>query len=146
MHHFYGAKVKADLATVANVTGIITDIVGVNTYRKPVGITTADYDNITGVIEIETSSNHYLKGGERVQLVGLHFTCAQAHAGVTTTIFPDHDRSFDIVNILSANKLTVQVGPSTIVHNYVGFGSVFNTSHFLMVRDIEVLFLLVLLI
>ena len=60
----YGAKVKADLATVANVTGIITDIVGVNTYRKPVGITTADYDNITGVIEIETSSNHYLKGGE----------------------------------------------------------------------------------
>ena len=122
----YGAKVKADLATVANVTGIITDIVGVNTYRKPVGITTADYDNITGVIEIETSSNHYLKGGERVQLVGLHFTCAQAHAGVTTTIFPDHDRSFDIVNILSANKLTVQVGPSTIVHNYVGFGSVFK--------------------
>ena len=122
----YGAKVKADLATVGNVTGIITDIVGVNTYRKPVGITTADYDNITGVIEIETSSNHYLKGGERVQLVGLHFTCAQAHAGVTTTIFPDHDRSFDIVNILSANKLTVQVGPSTIVHNYVGFGSVFK--------------------
>ena len=122
----YGAKVKADLATVGNVTGIITDIVGVNTYRKPVGITTADYNNITGVIEIETSSNHYLKGGERVQLVGLHFTCAQAHAGVTTTIFPDHDRSFDIVNILSANKLTVQVGPSTIVHNYVGFGSVFK--------------------
>ena len=117
----YGAKVKADLTN-----GTISDIVGVNTYRKPVGITTADYDHITGVIEIETSSNHYLKGGERVQLVGLHFTCAQAHAGVTTTVFPDHDRSFDIVNILSANKLTVQVGPSTIIHNYVGFGSVFK--------------------
>ena len=117
----HGAKVKADLTN-----GAITDIVGVNTYRKPVGITTADYNNVTGVIEIETSSNHYLKGGERVQLVGLHFTCAQAHAGVTTTVFPDHDRSFDIASILSANKLTVQVGPSTIVHNYVGFGSVFK--------------------
>ncbi len=117
----HGAKVKADLTN-----GTITDIVGVNTYRKPVGITTADYNNITGVIEIETSSNHYLKGGERVQLVGLHFTCSQAYTGITTTIFPDHDRSFDIVNILSANKLTVQVGPSTIIHNYVGFGSVFK--------------------
>jgi len=117
----YGAKVKADLTN-----GTISDIVGVNTYRKPVGITTADYNNVTGVIEIETSTNHYLKGGERVQLVGLHFTCTQAHAGVTTTVFPDHDRSFNIVNILSADKLAVQVGPSTIIHNYVGFGSVFK--------------------
>ena len=117
----HGAEVKAELTG-----GVITDVIGVSTYQNPVGIETADYNKTTGVIKIETSTNHYLKGGDRVQLVGLHFTCAQAHAGVTTTIFPDHDRSFDIVNILSNRELEVQVGPSTIAHNYVGFGSIFQ--------------------
>ena len=116
-----GAKVKADLTN-----GAITDVVGVNTYRNPVGIATAAYNKSTGVIELRTHTNHYLKGGDRVQLVGLHFTCTPAYSGVTTTIFPDHDRSFDVVNILSANELTVQVGTSTITHNYVGFGEVFK--------------------
>ena len=116
-----GAKVKADLTN-----GTITDVVGVNTYRNPVGIATADYNKSTGILELRTHTNHYLKGGDRVQLVGLHFTCTPAYTGVTTTIFPDHDRSFDIVNILSANELTVQVGTSTITHNYVGFGEVFK--------------------
>jgi hypothetical protein len=117
-----GANVLADI----NGSGEIIDIIGVNTYRNAVAITTASYDNITGIIDIETTTAHNLNGGDRVQLVGLHFTCAQAHAGVTTTIFPDHDRSFDIVNINSTTELTVQVGPSTIIHNYVGFGSVFE--------------------
>jgi len=116
-----GAEVKAELTN-----GSITDIVGVNTYTNPVGIATADYNKSTGILELRTHTNHYLKGGDRVQLVGLHFTCTPAYSGVTTTIFPDHNRSFDIVNILSANRLTVQVGTSTITHNYVGFGEVFR--------------------
>jgi hypothetical protein len=117
-----GAKTLVDI----DGSGQIIDIVGVNTFRNPVSISTAAYDKVTGIIEIETSTNHNLVGGDRVQLVGLHFTCTPAYSGVTTTIFPDHDRSFDIVNILSDTKLNVQVGTSTITHNYVGFGSVFK--------------------
>ena len=118
----YGAKTKVDI----NASGELIDIVGVNTFRDPVSISTAAYDKVTGIIELETSTNHNLLGGDRVQLVGLHFTCTPAYSGVTTTIFPDHDRSFDIVNILSDTKLNVQVGTSTITHHYVGFGSVFK--------------------
>ena len=118
----YGAKTKVDI----NASGQITDIVGVNTFRDAVSISTAAYDKVTGIIELETSTNHNLVGGDRVQLVGLHFTCTPAYSGVTTTIFPDHNRSFDIVNILSDTKLNVQVGTSTITHNYVGFGNVFK--------------------
>ena len=77
-----GAKVKADLTN-----GAISDVVGVNTYRNPVGIATAAYNKSTGVIELRTHTNHYLKGGDRVQLVGLHFTCTPSYSGVTTTIF-----------------------------------------------------------
>ena len=116
-----GAKVKADIGG----SGELIDVVGVNTYRNPVAITTASYDKVTGIIDIETTTAHNLLGGDRVQLVGLHFTCPGG-SGITTTIFPDHDRSFDIVNIISSTELTVQVGASTITHSYVGFGSVFK--------------------
>ena len=116
-----GAAVKADI----NGSGEITDVVGVNTYRNPVAITTASYNKLTGILDIETATAHNLSGGDRVQLVGLHFTCPGG-SGITTTIFPDHDRSLDIVNINSTTELTVQVGASTITHSYVGFGSVFK--------------------
>ena len=117
-----GAKVKANVGA----GGTITDIVGIDTYVNPVSISTAYYDKFSGIIQIETSDSHNLKDGDRVQLVGLHFTCTPAYSGVTTTIFPDHDRSFDITNIISATELNVNVGTSTITHHYVGFGSVYE--------------------
>ena len=76
----YGAKTKVDI----NASGELIDIVGVNTFRDPVSISTAAYDKVTGIIELETSTNHNLLGGDRVQLVGLHFTCTPAYSGVTT--------------------------------------------------------------
>ena len=122
------ASVKVDI----DGSGSIIDIVGVNTYRNAVSISTAVYNNITGILEVETSSAHNLSGGDRVQLVGLHFTCPSG-SGITTSIFPDHDRSFDIVNINSSTELTVKVGTSTITHYYsgdkggtVGLGSIFK--------------------
>jgi hypothetical protein len=117
-----GAKVLAE----KNSSGAITNIIGIDTYKSPVSISTALYNKVTGILELETSSPHNLVGGDRVQLVGLHFTCTPAYSGITTTIFPDHDRSFDITNITSTNKLNVQVGISTITHHYVGFGSIFK--------------------
>lgn len=116
-----GAKVRAEL----DGSGTITDIVGINTVGTPVAITTAAYNKISGILEVETSSAHGLEGGDRVKLVGLHFTCTPAYSGVTTTVFPDHDCSLDIVNILSSTKLNINVGTSTITHHYVGFGSVY---------------------
>ena len=117
-----GAKVLAE----KNPSGAITNIIWIDTYKSPVSISTALYNKVTGILELETSSPHNLVGGDRVQLVGLHFTCTPAYSGITTTILPDNDRSFDITNITSTNKLNVQVGISTITHHYVGFGSIFK--------------------
>ena len=122
----YAPLVGAEFIAETNSSGAITGVVGVNTFINPVAVTTALYNNISGILEIETSDSHYLKGSDRVRLVGLEFTCSNAYSGVTTTIFPDHNRSLDIVNIIDATKLNVQVGPSTIVHNYLKDGQIYQ--------------------
>ena len=122
----YAPLVGAEFIAETNSSGAITGVVGVNTFINPVAITTAHYDKISGILEVETSDSHNLKGGERVRLVGLHFTCTPAYSGVTTTIFPDHNRSLDIENIIDGTKLNVQVGPSTITHHYLKGGEVFK--------------------
>ena len=117
-----GAKVKAK----KNSSGTLTEIVGINTWTNPVSISTASYNKFSGILEIETDDSHNLKTGDRVKLVGLHFTCTPAYSGITTTIFPDHDRSFDIHDIISATELTVNVGTSSITHHYNHSGEVYE--------------------
>ena len=117
-----GAKVKAE----KNSSGELTSIVGINTWTRPVAVSTASYNQFSGILEIETTDSHNLKNGDRVKLEGLEFSCAAQHAGVTTTTFPDHDRSFDIVTIVSATELTVNVGPSSIAHTYENSGQVYE--------------------
>ena len=117
-----GAKVKAK----KNSSGTLTEIVGINTWTNPVSINTASYNKFSGILEIETDDSHNLKTGDRVKLVGLHFTCTPAYSGITTTIFPDHDRSFDIHDIISATELTVNVGTSSITHHYNHSGEVYE--------------------
>ena len=50
------------------------------------------------------------------------------HTGITTTFFPDAyaDRSFPISGILSTRTFTANVGVSTIPHQYVGAGTVYE--------------------
>ena len=117
-----GARYKAEL----DANGSIVDVIGINTYFRPVGISTAAYTKTTGVLEIETTQPHNMKTGELVKMVGLHFTCTPAYSGVTTTIFPDHNRPFEIERVIDAKRARVQVGTSTITHHYVGLGSVYQ--------------------
>ena len=119
-----GAQVDAEIGAGKS----ISNIVGIPTYgRKVYSISTASYDNTTGVLEITTNGNHGFIGlGQRVYLENLEFACDVAHAGVTTTIFPDNTQGFDypITGITSGTTFTTKVGVSTIAHSYVGFGSV----------------------
>ena len=123
----FGAKVRA----VLDGSGSIVDIIGTGTTLTgaSLGITTASYDNISGIIEIQTSTPHGFGGGDRVKLSGLGFTCP-TNPGITS-FFPEQnpnqvDLSYDIVNIISDTVITVNVGPSTIPHNYIGFGTVYE--------------------
>ena len=117
-----GGRFKAEL----DADGSIVGVVGVNTYFRPVGIVTAEYTKTTGVLQVQTDLPHNMKTGELVKMVGLSFTCTPAYSGVTTTIFPDHNRPFEIERVLDANNLRVQVGTSTITHHYVGLGSIYQ--------------------
>ena len=89
-----------------------------------VGIQTAEYNNISGIVTITTNSNHNLSVGMGVTLSGLEFSCISG-AG-TTTIFPDGTNGyvFNVNSITSADTFDTYVGPSTIPHTYEGGGTV----------------------
>jgi hypothetical protein len=116
-----GAKVRAVLSGL----GTVTSITGISHTGPGQSISTAAYNNQTGIIEITTTTNHGFVGGDRIKLVGLGFTCPSG-AGIVS-YFPSRglDYSYDIVNIISSNSFTANVGTSTLPHSYIGFGTVF---------------------
>ena len=126
----YAPLVGSKVRPTFDVNGSITSVVGFATTGSALSISTASYDNTTGLMTVTTVKEHGFVLGEtnEVTMVGLHFACAAAHAGVTTTIFPDtvNNRPFSILGISSINTFTADVGVSTIPHNYVGQGTVFS--------------------
>ena len=121
----YAPLVGANVFAKKNSSGELTEIVGINTWVNAVNVQTADYNNISGLIEIQTTSNHYLKGGSKVKLDGLVFQC-DTGSGPTSKVYPDKDLTFDIFNIVDSRNLVVNVGVSTIVHTYLSGGEVYE--------------------
>ena len=131
----YAPLIGAEVMPILNASGAISDIVGIGTTlgpvsRSPLSISTASYNNVTGILSVTTTRDHGFVLGitDDVEMVGLHFACDSAHSGVTTTIFPDASNNypFHITGISSANTFSAKVGVSTIVHNYVGQGTVMS--------------------
>jgi len=119
-----GAKLRAE-----TTGGVITNIVGVPTYGQAYQISTSVYNQNTGILEVTTSSPHKFTGSENdVYLENLEFSCDSAHAGVTTTIFPDGTLGnvFPVVGVVSATTFNVNIGVSTIAHSYVGQGTAYQ--------------------
>jgi hypothetical protein len=95
------------------------------------GISTANYSNITGVMTVSTSIANNFYVGASVTFSQLVFSC-DSGGGVSTAYFPpapgDNNGAinyvFDVVGINSAREFEVNVGPSTIVHNYQTGGNV----------------------
>ena len=106
------------------------------------GITTAEYDNVTGIITI-TSASHGLSKSDPVRLDGLEFTCPGG-SGITTTIFPDgkYGYIFPVNNVVGVNTFDVVVGISTIEHDYVTGGTAQkyqpHQTNFTQVRDLSI--------
>ena len=119
-----GAKVKASI----NASGQITNVVGVAYSGSALGIQTATYNEVTGIMTVKTVNEHKFKNSNEVVLLGgLEFACAAPHAGVTTTIFPDGSigDKFPVVSIAATNIFGVNIGVSTIPHAYVGSGNAY---------------------
>ena len=93
--------------------------------NRSIGVTTAVYNNTTGITTI-TAPGVYVKVGDVVKIRDLKFSCLSG-AG-TTTIYPTGSQGYEfkVISVPSfGNSLTVQVGPSTIPHTYVSGGVVF---------------------
>ncbi len=103
---------------------------GTTTNTPYYGITTATYNNITGVMTISTDVEHNVIAGISVTMTDLVFRC-DSGGGPSTAFFPPAagdgngavNHVFDVISV-GATNITVNVGPSTIAHSYIDGGQV----------------------
>jgi hypothetical protein len=88
-----------------------------------VGVQTASYDNVTGILTVTTSSNHNFSVGMGVTISGLEFTCPSG-PGIVTYPSGNNGYIFEISSVGAANSFTTNVGPSTLSHSYQSGGTV----------------------
>jgi len=88
-----------------------------------IGIQTALYDGVSGILTVTTSSNHNLSVGMGVTISGLGFTCP---SGPGVVNFPSGNNGyiFEVNVVGAANSFTTNVGPSTLSHSYQSGGTV----------------------
>ena len=124
----YAPLVGAIVKPIVSSAGTITSIVGSSYTGTSVAVSTASYNNFSGVIEITTEQPHMLSESDLVRLSGLGFTCP-SNAGIVS-YFPrstntDLENHFPIISIASSTTFTAQVGTSTLPHTYIGFGTIY---------------------
>jgi hypothetical protein len=110
-------------------TGIITSSAAVDSDTfvldlnvPTLGVTTASYDNVTGLTTITVNSNHNFNVGMGVSVVGLAFTCSSGPGIVT---YPSGNKGyvFEVVGTPSSTSFEVYVGVSTLSHTYQSGGT-----------------------
>jgi hypothetical protein len=88
-------------------------------------ITNVVYDNNVGIATITTSGSHGFGQGDEVTMSGIEFNCGSYSSGITTTIFPEPQRSFIVETVINSSNFTVDAGKvSGIPHTYVSGGQV----------------------
>jgi len=95
-----------------------------------VAVSTAQYDNNTGITTITTSTPHGFNVNDEVTMSGLAFTCGSGYVGgSTTSIFPSPQQSFivDSIDGPVGTSLTFTTNSGKVVgiaHTYVSGGQV----------------------
>ena len=95
-----------------------------------VAVSTAQYDNTTGITTITTSTPHGFNVNDEVTMSGLAFTCGSGYVGgLTTSIFPSPQQSFivDSIDGSVGTSLTFTTNSGVvagIAHTYVSGGQV----------------------
>jgi hypothetical protein len=112
------------------ITGLKFNCNSVNTVTN-YNISTANYTSTTGILTVTTSTNHNFNVGISVTMSNLVFSCNSGN-GISTAYFPpasgdnngDTNYVFNVISIPTPNQFVVNVGTSTITHNYVNNGVV----------------------
>ena len=120
----------ADGVSPVKYTGIVTSAASVNSDTfivdltvPTLGIQTASYDNVTGILTVTTNSNHNLSVGMGVTISGLQFTCPSG-PGIVTYPSGNYGYVFNVDSVGAANSFSAYVGTSTLPHTYQSGGSV----------------------
>ena len=82
-----------------------------------VSISTVQYDNETGITTVKTATPHGFNVNDEVTMSGIAFTCGSYSGGLTTSIFPDPQKSFIV------DSITGPVGTSLTFTTDTGVGS-----------------------
>jgi hypothetical protein len=91
--------------------------------NRAIGVTTASYDNTTGITTV-TAPGAQVKVGQLVKLQDLVFSC-NSGGGISTQFFPSgaNGYEFKVTEVVGVgNTFVVNVGVSTLVHNYESGG------------------------
>jgi len=97
----------------------ITLNVGVST----LGIVTATYDHITGLLTATTTSAHGFNVGMGVTIRDLQFSCPSG-PGIISYPSGNYGYVFNIDSVNASNNFSVYVGTSTLPHTYESGGQV----------------------
>jgi hypothetical protein len=120
----------ADDVSALQYTGIVTASAteGADTFVldlnvPTLGIQTASYDNVSGILTVTTTTNHNFNVGMGVTISGLEFTCPSG-PGIVTYPSGNYGYVFSVDSISAPDTFTAYVGTSTLPHTYEGSGNV----------------------
>ena len=86
-------------------------------------ITNVGYSSITGIATVTTINSHGFDVGDEVTLSNIIFDCGDYSSSITTSIFPDPQRSFIVDSIVdnvgTSKTFTIDAGIVNIPHTYV---------------------------
>lgn len=112
-------------------TAIITDSIVIEGFQDGIlDVENCEYDNVTGVTTVTTTTPHNFAVDDYVTMSGLEFTCPPGNYGLTTSIFPSPQQSFIVESIItdgvgvSKTFVTNSGTVSGIIHNYSTGGKV----------------------
>jgi hypothetical protein len=124
------ALVIVDGRLVLERSALIQDSVVIEGVQDGVvSISTVQYDNTTGITTVETATPHGFDINDEITMSGIAFTCGSYTGGLTTSIFPDPQRSFIVDSIDgpvgTSLTFTTNTGVvSGIAHTYLSGGQV----------------------
>jgi len=81
-------------------------------------ITDVKYDEPYGIATVTTIDAHGFSKGDQITMGGIAFTCANNNSGITTTIFPDPQASYTIIDVVDTKKFSTSVGSANGITHF----------------------------
>jgi len=76
------------------------------------------YDEPFGIATVTTLDAHGFLKGDQITMGGIAFTCANNNSGITTTIFPDPQASYTIIDVVDTKKFSTSVGSANGITHF----------------------------